>query len=113
MPVDDLVDAAAFNLPWAVAKEIVERAIRVPHSQLLIEDHKRFPHRLYNGAGVIAGAPDFIHPAFQVRDIDQQQDGAIDPVVPRAIGPNAHQVAASLEVFDFLLMYFQDAEDIP
>ena len=73
--------------------------------QLLVEHHQRQQHGIDDARRVVARPLRLVDVVLERVDVDQRQDGAVDPVVERLVGPDLHPVPAAVAVLDLGLAH--------
>ena len=81
-PSPEVVDETLLGLLPRGLERLVERLVRFHDLQVLVQDHERLPHRLYNRFGEVKTALGGIN-------IDQHQHGAVG----LAVRPHGRQDA--------------------
>jgi len=92
------------RLPLLKFETRIERSVCGDNAEAGIKDHQRLPHRLHNGAGIVACAPDLFEAAFHGVRIDKSNEHAVDSVIRRPVRPNAHGVVVAFQIPHLLLL---------
>ena len=86
------IEEPAFGLGRQQMERIVEGGVGFLHSQVAVEDDKRLPHGIDDGARIVAGRRRLL----QLLHIYEREQSAFDPVLGRPVGTNAQRVAATV-----------------
>ena len=92
LTVAQFIEEPAFGLGGQQVERIVEGGVGFLYSQIAVEDDKRLPHGIDDGARIVAGRRRLL----QLLHIYERKQSAFDPVLGRPVGTNAQRVAATV-----------------
>jgi hypothetical protein len=106
------------NVPLAIAQFInqpalrfrrrnveraVERSVRCVHAQIGVQNHQRVARGADDGLGIIAGFSDRRLALFELVNVQQHEQRAVNPIIQRLVRLHAHHIPAPLRVLDLAL----------
>ena len=112
LAVAQLVDQPALRVRGGDLEALVEGPVGRPHPQVAVQHEQRFPHRLDDADGVVAGMLDFLLAPFEGINVDQHQDHAADLVVQGLVRPDVELVPGAGLVGDLALLDLQRVDHL-
>ena len=110
-PPPEIEEELAFGLEGRHRERAIEGLVRRADPELLVENHERFPDRLDQRLGVVAGRVRLFERPLERIDVHEGEDGPVDAAVERQVGAHAHQVPPPVDVLDLALERSQGRDD--